>query len=81
MYITNEAVYCLWRHMRAFYKQSTEKKIADFGEPCSDCKQWETCKGNWLDKIGKTKPKEISISMGAERQREQEAREINERRS
>lgn len=60
----NEVDYCLWKHFKAFYEQSVGNKIADFGEPCSDCKIWEKCKGNWIDKIGKAKPKEISINVG-----------------
>lgn len=58
---TTDSNYCLWKHLKAFYEQCRNEKTADFGEPCSDCRLWENCKGDWIKKIGKTKPKDIEI--------------------
>ncbi len=59
----SEEVYCLWQHFKAFYEQCQSEQTADFGAPCSDCKLWDGCKGNWLGKIGKSKPEDIKINM------------------
>ena len=64
--MNDEARFCLWKHFKAFYEQCTENKKADFGEPCSDCKLWHSCKGNWISKIGETKPDDIKITVGRE---------------
>ncbi len=60
---TTDSNYCLWKHLKAFYEQCRNEKTADFGEPCSDCRLWENCKGDWIKKIGKTKPKDIEINV------------------
>lgn len=59
----NESIFCLWKHFKSFYEQSTGNKIADFGSPCSDCKYWESCKGDWLSKVGKLKPIELDFNV------------------
>lgn len=33
----NEGIYCLWKHMKSYYEQARNHKVADFGEPCVDC--------------------------------------------
>lgn len=59
-----ETLWCLWKHFKSFLEQSIEEKTADFGKPCSDCKLWDGCKGNWRNKIGESKPSEITINVG-----------------
>lgn len=59
-----EVHWCLWKHFKAFYEQCRDKRKADFGEPCSDCKFWDSCKGDWISKIGKSRPADIGINVG-----------------
>lgn len=60
-----EGIYCLWKHLKSFYEQARYKKIADFGEPCCDCKNRETCKCDWISKTGRLKPSDVKISMAS----------------
>ena len=60
-----ETLWCLWKHFKSFLEQSIEEKTADFGKPCSDCKLWDSCKGDWQSKIGKSKPSGITINVGS----------------
>jgi hypothetical protein len=59
-----ETLWCLWKHFKSFLEQSIEEKTADFGKPCSDCKLWDSCKGDWRNEIGESKPGEITINVG-----------------
>lgn len=62
--VQEETLWCLWKHFKSFLEQSIEEKTADFGKPCSDCKLWDSCKGDWASKIGKSKPSGITINVG-----------------
>lgn len=62
--VQEETLWCLWKHFKSFLEQSIEEKTADFGKPCSDCKLWDGCKGEWASKIGKSKPSGITINVG-----------------
>lgn len=42
---------CVTMHMSAFIRQTSEKRKADFGEPCAKCKHWEKCKFDWLARM------------------------------
>ena len=72
LFSQEETLWCLWKHFKSFLEQSIEEKTADFGKPCSDCKLWDSCKGNWLGKIGKSKPSEITINRMRETEEENE---------
>ncbi len=63
MHISEEAAYCLWKHLKSFHYQAIERKTADFGKPCSDCKYWSDCRGNWISKVGNTKPLDLEFSV------------------
>lgn len=64
-----EAIYCLWKHLKSFHGQAMENTIADFGEPCSDCKHWTRCRGDWLSKVGDIKPRDLEFSVVHQEQR------------
>lgn len=57
MNIPEKSMYCLWNHLESFHRQAMDRKIADFGEPCSDCKYWLDCGGDWYMRT-KLPPKE-----------------------
>ena len=42
---------CVVQHINAFLRQSTDKRVADFGEPCADCVHVKECKFSWLTKM------------------------------
>lgn len=61
--IPEKSMYCLWNHLESFHRQAMDRKIADFGEPCSDCKYWLDCGGDWISKVGNTKPSDLEFSV------------------
>ena len=48
MEIDAEAAVCFCQHIKAYFRQCTDGEIADWGEPCVDCKCAETCRFDWL---------------------------------
>lgn len=39
---------CIANHIRAFHRQATEGRKADFGEPCGSCIYAKNCDFEWL---------------------------------
>lgn len=46
-----EGMVCAAQHIKTFFKQCARGEIADWGEPCSDCINIETCNLDWLAKL------------------------------
>lgn len=42
---------CIARHIKAYHRQCFDREIADFGEPCSDCEFYKTCKFDWFARM------------------------------
>ncbi len=42
---------CAARHIEAFFNQYINKRVADTGEPCANCRHWEICKADWLTNL------------------------------
>ena len=49
--IEEKTAECVVRHIKAFFEQSTENRMADFGEPCAECQYAEECKFDWFTKM------------------------------
>ena len=49
MEISAETAVCICQHIKAHFRQCADNEMADWGEPCADCKYaLETCKLDWL---------------------------------
>lgn len=46
--IEEKTAYCASRHLLTFHNQAVKEKGADFGEPCTDCRYWDDCQGDFL---------------------------------
>ena len=42
------AIDCMVQNIKVFLEQSTEKRQADFGEPCERCRYAGNCNFDWL---------------------------------
>ena len=45
---SQQALDCMVQHIGTFLNQATERKTADYGEPCEKCKYIKACKLDWL---------------------------------
>lgn len=45
------AIDCVLRHFNSFLKNFNNGELADFGEPCKECKYINECKVQWLSTI------------------------------
>ena len=52
-YVNEKAADCMVRHLEAFHRQSTNNIVANFGAPCSNCKDAIDCR---FDYIKRRKP-------------------------
>ncbi len=60
-----ETAICAAQHIKAYFRQCTDKEIADFGEPCADCKYATECKFDWFAKMKPLFEKaDITIQLG-----------------
>ncbi len=39
---------CMIQHLQTFSDQSSERRMANFAEPCSECERFEECQCDWL---------------------------------
>lgn len=51
MALGTEGMVCAAQHIKTFHKQCAKREIADWGEPCSDCINIQTCNLDWLAKL------------------------------
>ncbi len=49
--LTSEEADCIMHHIQALLDQSTDGKVANFGEPCAKCEHIAECRADWLTKI------------------------------
>lgn len=43
-----KAIDCATQHIHIFFEQATEKRTADYGEPCEKCSYKNKCNYDWL---------------------------------
>lgn len=51
MEISLETAVCVCQHIKAYFGQCADGKIANWGEPCADCKYAELCNFDWLTNL------------------------------
>ncbi len=51
MKLKTETAVCATQHINALLRQSAMKKIADWGEPCADCKYSKECNYDWIARL------------------------------
>lgn len=53
-----DAVYCIYQHFKAFWRQAAREEKADFGEPCAECEKYlnNECDLDWNAKINLISP-------------------------
>ena len=49
--VSQESLYCLAMHFKAFYEQACADQPADFGTPCAHCRKLTQCRGLWAERI------------------------------
>lgn len=53
--------YCLYRHFAALKRQWSDGEVANFGEPCEECKLADDCKFDWEELLLEDQPKDVFI--------------------
>ena len=49
--VSQESLYCLTMHFKAFYEQACADQPADFGTPCVNCRKRRECRSLWMERI------------------------------
>ena len=50
-YVNEKAADCMVRHLEAFHRQSTNNIVANFGAPCSNCKDAIDCSFDYIKRM------------------------------